>query len=54
MARKSEKKTEGSFSDLFFDNGSESLDSASTLRLSEIEPNKTSRERISIKRRYSS
>lgn len=40
MARKSEKKTEGSFSDLFFDNGSESLDSASTLRLSEIEPNK--------------
>ncbi len=40
MARKSEKKTEGSFSDLFFDNGSESLDSASTLRISEIEPNK--------------
>ena len=40
MARKSEKKTEGSFSDLFFDNGSDSAESTSTLRLSEIEPNK--------------
>lgn len=40
MARKSEKKTEGSFSDLFFDNGSESSEGASTLRISEIEPNK--------------
>lgn len=40
MARKSEKKTEGSFSDLFFDNGSESAEGASTLRISEIEPNK--------------
>ena len=40
MARKSEKKTEGSFSDLFFDNGSDSAEGASTLRLSEIEPNK--------------
>ena len=40
MARKSEKKTEGSFSDLFFDNGSSSAEGASTLRLSEIEPNK--------------
>ena len=41
MARKSEKKTEGSFSDLFFDNGSDSAEGASTLRLSEIEPNKS-------------
>ena len=40
MARKSEKKTEGSFSDLFFDNGSDSAENTSTLRLSEIEPNK--------------
>lgn len=40
MARKSEKKTEGSFNDLFFDNGSESAEGAQTLRLSEIEPNK--------------
>ena len=40
MARKSEKKTEGSFSDLFFDNGNDSAESTSTLRLSEIEPNK--------------
>ena len=40
MARKSEKKTEGSFSDLFFDNGSDSAEGTSTLRLSEIEPNK--------------
>lgn len=40
MARKSEKKTEGSFSDLFFDNGSENSEGTSTLRLSEIEPNK--------------
>lgn len=40
MARKSEKKTEGSFSDLFFDNGNVSSEGASTLRLSEIEPNK--------------
>ena len=40
MARRSEKKTEGSFSDLFFDNGSDSAESTSTLRLSEIEPNK--------------
>ena len=40
MARKSEKKTEGSFSDLFFDNGSGSSEGSSTLRLSEIEPNK--------------
>lgn len=39
MARKSEKKTEGSFNDLFFDNGG-SGDGTSTLRLSEIEPNK--------------
>lgn len=40
MARKSEKKTEGSFSDLFFDNGSDSAEGASTLRISEVEPNK--------------
>ena len=40
MARKNEKKTEGSFNDLFFDNGSETSDGISTLRLSEIEPNK--------------
>lgn len=40
MGRKSEKKTEGSFSDLFFDNGSDSSEGAQTLRLSEIEPNK--------------
>lgn len=40
MARKSEKKTEGSFNDLFFDNASESAEGASTLRISEIEPNK--------------
>ena len=40
MARKSEKKTEGSFSDLFFDNGGDIADGTSTLRLSEIEPNK--------------
>lgn len=40
MARKSEKKTEGSFNDLFFDNGSEGSEGAQTLRLSEIEPNK--------------
>lgn len=40
MARKSEKKTEGSFSDLFFDNGSDSSEGSSTLRISEIEPNK--------------
>lgn len=40
MARKNEKKTEGSFSDLFFDNGSDSSEGAQTLRLSEIEPNK--------------
>ncbi len=40
MARKNEKKTEGSFNDLFFDNGSESSEGAQTLRLSEIEPNK--------------
>jgi len=39
MARKSEKKTEGSFNDLFFDNGL-SGDGTSMLRLSEIEPNK--------------
>ncbi len=39
MARKSEKKTEGSFNDLFFDNGG-SGESNLTLRLSEIEPNK--------------
>lgn len=40
MARKSEKKTEGSFNDLFFDNGSGGEDGLSTLRLSEVEPNK--------------
>lgn len=40
MARKSEKKTAGSFSDLFFDNTGESAEGASTLRISEIEPNK--------------
>ncbi|MDE6726572.1 MAG: ParB/RepB/Spo0J family partition protein [Oscillospiraceae bacterium] len=40
MARKSEKKTEGSFNDLFFDNGSDSAEGAQTLRISEIEPNK--------------
>ena len=40
MARRSEKKTEGSFSDLFFDNGNDSAEGASTLRISEIEPNK--------------
>ena len=40
MARKSEKKTEGSFSDLFFDNGNDSAEGASTLRISEIEPNR--------------
>ena len=40
MARKSEKKTESSFSELFFDNGGDSPEGASTLRLSEIEPNK--------------
>lgn len=40
MARKSEKKTEGSFSDLWFDNGSVTAEGTSTLRLSEIEPNK--------------
>ena len=40
MARKNEKKTEGSFNDLFFDNGSENAQGTSTLRLSEVEPNK--------------
>lgn len=40
MARKGEKKTEGSFNDLFFDNGSESAEGTAALRLSEIEPNK--------------
>lgn len=40
MARKNEKKTEGSFNDLFFDNGSENAQGSSTLRLSEVEPNK--------------
>lgn len=39
MARKSEKKTEGSLTELFFDN-SVSSEGSSTLRLSEIEPNK--------------
>lgn len=39
MARKSEKKTEGSFNDLFFDNGGLG-EGNSTLRISEIEPNK--------------
>lgn len=40
MARKGEKKTEGSFSELFFDNIGESAEGASTLRISEVEPNK--------------
>ena len=40
MARKSEKKTEGSFTDLFFDNGGGDGEGTSTLRLSEVEPNK--------------
>ena len=40
MARRSEKKTEGSFSDLFLDNGSIGAEGVSTLRLSEIEPDK--------------
>ena len=40
MARKSEKKTEGSFNDLFFDNSGDSLEGTSTIRISEIEPNK--------------
>lgn len=40
MARKGEKKTEGSFNDLFFDNAGESTEGASTLRISEVEPNK--------------
>lgn len=34
------RKTESSFSDLFFDNGVDSGDNGTTLRLSEIEPNK--------------
>lgn len=34
------RKTESSFSDLFFDNGVDSGDNGMTLRLSEIEPNK--------------
>lgn len=34
------RKTEGSFSDLFMDNGGFGSDGAETLRLSEIEPNK--------------
>lgn len=40
MARKSEKKTEGSFNDLFFDNGGDSTEGLATLRLSEVEPNR--------------
>lgn len=40
MARKGEKKTLGSFNDLFFDNAGESAEGASTLRISEVEPNK--------------
>lgn len=40
MARKSEKKTAGSFSELFLDNTGESAEGASTLRISEVEPNK--------------
>lgn len=40
MARKGEKKTEGSFSELFFDNIGVSAEGASTLRISEVEPNK--------------
>ncbi len=39
MARKSDRKTEGSFSDLFSDN-SVGNESAQTLRISEIDPNK--------------
>ncbi|MCM1167865.1 MAG: ParB/RepB/Spo0J family partition protein [Ruminococcus sp.] len=34
------RKTESSFNDLFFDNSVESAESGTTLRLSEIEPNK--------------
>ena len=37
---KSSKKTEGSFTDLFFDNGGDGGEGTSTLRLSEVEPNK--------------
>lgn len=40
MARKNEKKTEGSFNDLFFDNGGDSAEGLATLRLSEVEPNR--------------
>lgn len=40
MARKGEKKTEGSFNDLFFDNAGESAEGTTTLRISEVEPNK--------------
>ncbi len=40
MARKSEKKTAGSITDLLLDNAGEFGEGTSTLRISEVEPNK--------------
>lgn len=48
------KKTESSFDDLFFDNNVEDGDNLSTLRISDVEPDKNQPRKNLIRKRLSS